>query len=1011
MVLRRPDTLTSFDSIAPSLIQAVEDEVQAIRTSTRVRRVHAYEGRLLFRLGDYSRYRFSIDEDFRAPDDAPVEVIIGDEPPVPATIVRVVPDELIELSLNQFLGDYVREAFIESRLDFIWRRAAERLRVLRDTPPTPFLAEDVLKASSLSEYAEAPLGTWGEPPPDEDQTKAIAHALSHRVTFIHGPPGTGKSRTIGWLVNELVQIGERVLVAAHTNIAVDNALTNALKGETTRGLLPQEQVIRIGEPIEETLKDLRMPEVIRRLTAPLQEQVADLEERSKTLQTEWETLTAEQGRLVRHQELIRTQEMLQVELQSVTTQLTALHAEREEINRQLVLLDTRAPRGFMRLLTGGRYLRRRQRLQERLQSHANVIEQRNGLLRQYVSRLNEAKTAAAQASIPTTPQEYNEWVSLIAQRLQELSEEAERLEVGLNALREQIEETTKEILARAKLVGVTLSKICIEASLYGSRFDTVIIDELSNAPLPFIFVALGLPAKRVVFLGDPKQLPPICLSETEVARFWLAADLYERVPTHQRVTVQLRNQRRMPQAIVELVNSAVYEGKLRTPPEIEAEKLQDLKLPPFADRHIILVDTSSLNPWSAHDQNGSRYNLYSAEIVYEVLIQEILSSIGDVTGSVGIISPYRAQAQLIKKLCRCRLDEKKQRLIRFSTVHAFQGEERDIVVLDLTAGPPARPGFLSEQWERMRNPERSANALTNVRRLLNVGITRAKRRLVIIANRQYFERKLEDSNEFVRYLLANTRARGRWLDGEDYLRVLSASPAGTLRFLNASSFYRCLREDAARCRSSLAIVSPFVTRQRVQDLQDMIRALITRGIRVSVVTRPLSEMDFGVDAVRLLRTWGVEVIYRPRTHEKLTILDNQVAYYGSLNILSYKDTKETMQCLEGEEVVRLIAQFANVLGPLPFGHATSRTERTATAPMTREDCERELKKLRQKIAIQRHVMPYWVLYNNTIEALLDHPPRSEEALYDILEEMGERHLRDALAPFLDEIMAILKHRF
>ena len=83
--------------------------------------------------------------------------------------------------------------------------------------------------------------------------------------------------------------------------------------------------------------------------------------------------------------------------------------------------------------------------------------------------------------------------------------------------------------------------------------------------------------------------------------------------------------------------------------------------------------------------------------------------------------------------------------IDFHTVDSFQGEQRDVIILDLTAGQPSSPGIrLSEKTEFERSGPRPTS---KVRRLLNVAITRTKYQLVTVANKSYFEREFKDRKD------------------------------------------------------------------------------------------------------------------------------------------------------------------------------------------------------------------------------------------------------------------------
>jgi superfamily I DNA and/or RNA helicase len=116
----------------------------------------------------------------------------------------------------------------------------------------------------------------------------------------------------------------------------------------------------------------------------------------------------------------------------------------------------------------------------------------------------------------------------------------------------------------------------------------------------------------------------------------------------------------------------------------------------------------------------SRVNESSARLAAELVLNAANSGIQ----SIGVITPYNEQAKLIGKIMR-ELGLKKE-LAESSTVHRFQGQERDLVILDTTDAAPLRPGVL------LNDPVTAVN-------LLNVSLSRARGKLIVIADIAYFD--------------------------------------------------------------------------------------------------------------------------------------------------------------------------------------------------------------------------------------------------------------------------------
>ncbi len=1026
-----PENLNSFSAIFPSVLQAVRDEIVAIQTSSNVTKIYISNGILMGSIAGNYRYKFELDDDFHSPVDTPVELRINrdDKYLVSGAVARCEPDKLIEVALEKYCGEIIPEAVLESRLDFIWKGAKKRLESYQQSGAG--LIDAFLNASSAETYDQSLREEWGGFLPNDGQRNALGKALGLRVSYVHGPPGTGKTVTIAWLLNELVRRGERVIIASHTNIAVDNALEKSLKLEAVRAAHEQGRVVRLGA-VSPKLQELSEPKVIERMSAGLQRELAELKKKYNEIALNLNSNEEEIQIIQNHRALVNEYSSNSQRLATLERLIPELEEQKKVVQKKFDDLEKRrsvssltdlilwAPRVYQRARVRTRLSRLSSKLDKMRRDRENAINQKT-----------EAARKLQNARLPLEASKFEERMQHVSTDNAHLQIQIAELNRQIQEIQEKIDKVRENVLLNVKVIGATLSKICLEGTREHFRCDTLIIDELSTAPFPFVLVALGLPVKRAVLFGDPKQLPPISISQTAAAKFWLQRDTYE-IIEHNSVSAQLVEQWRMPPSVVELINQRMYDGILRTPPEFEKKKQEELNDLPFEGANVIFVDTTSVNPWCAYDVNYSRYNLYSAEIVAEIISQEIRDAIktGAIksgTVGVGVICPYRAQKKLIKKICEARFKEKIKEYVDFHTVDSFQGEQRDVIILDLTAGPPLLRGLrLSEAAERAQFSD-FPRTISKVSRLLNVAVSRTEKKLIIIANKDYFERKLgEDKHEFVIELIQRATSRLKpqkseasldllsgqkiqgylWIDGEDFLRREIGLPKGVSRFMDESTYYSRLRDDFDQCRTSTVIVSPYLTRNRVEELKPEILRMKRRGVIVTVITKALTEYDYGQDALRLLESLGCVVKQRPKTHEKIVFVDNQIAYYGSLNTLSHRDSKETMYRFEGDQVVELLKQFVGILGPSPRSTTESR-RRESSQWLTRDECGSKLKYERWRIASQRHIPFYAVLYNNTIEALLDNPPSTEEDLYEALQECGERQMQN-LAPFLDEILAILQ---
>lgn len=1022
-----PDFITDASQIK-FVVKAVQDEIEEIQNSPNVRQVLITNGQLIGSIGESFRYKFDMGDEFRSPPDTPIELHIGAEDiVVTGSILRCEPESFVEIALDQFHGKKISEAKLVSRLDFIWKAAEKRLSGLGEIANLNIL-RFALNPIPETIYDASVDENWGEYSPDDEQRNALEESLHQRVTFVYGPPGTGKSQTIGWLVKELIRRGERTIIASHTNIAVDNALQKVCDTREGKNLRDAAEIIRLGEPLNKNLDDLRLPRVIEKKSSGLKQKLDELKKERSIVWESKNSCDEEITILTKYQETHKDRKRLLDYIQSTDRAITEFEKFAKQTEKRLKEIRALiSSRNFFDILL--RLIRGLQanQTEAKLAQYRLVIDERKSQKQKAVNNLEAVAEILRSNNIPLDGDKFESELTALKSQSDELSSTLEIFNSDIQSAQEQLDEIAKNVILQARIIGLTLSKLCIDQSVSKLQWENLIVDELSSAPFPFVLIALTLPSRRAIFFGDPNQLPPISLSKTEYAQKYLQRDTYEIIDQHRKVSRELTTQRRMPVSIVEFVNSAIYDGKLKTPPEFEKQRnkdvLEDEKSPfantPFKDHQVIFIDTSTINPWCAYDQNKnpSRYNLYSAHIISEIIAQEVDEKpewASEDGKKIGIICPYRAQKQLLKKLCHSRLEMSGKSLmldtyIDFHTVDSFQGEQRDVIILDLTAGQPSGPGIrLSEKVEREILGKR---LISKVRRLLNVAITRAKYQLVVVGNKSYFEREFKnDKGEFVLDIIQRASGgKGKHhasIDGEDLLRAQKEAESGYSLFLSENDFYSHLKRDFDNATSSVVIVSPFITQNRVQGLMPQITGMLQRHVKVWIVTRPVEEVEFGIGALRTLEKLGCIVKQRKRTHEKIVIIDNKVAYYGSLNVLSHKDTREVMHRIQGEQITQLLQQFIDVIG-YTSKPSVQQQQKPVSAWLTREECKGKLKHLRWTIASQRHIPYYAVLYNQTIDELLKDPPQVEEALYELLDECGEKQMKH-LGPFLEEILSILQ---
>lgn len=152
-------------------------------------------------------------------------------------------------------------------------------------------------------------------------------------------------------------------------------------------------------------------------------------------------------------------------------------------------------------------------------------------------------------------------------------------------------------------------------------------------------------------------------------------------------------------------------------------------------------------------------------------------------------------------------------------------------------------------------------------------------------------------------------------------------PDGAAGAFTEGTFYPAFAHDLGKAKSSIVLFSPFATAPGTSRWVEHLRGALARGVAVRVVMRPPGEAggalaDEVAELVGELRALGVNVDLRARMHEKIAILDSRVLWHGSLNILSHRDTHESMLRIESAAACEALGRFVST----PTGRKDDRTD-------------------------------------------------------------------------------------
>jgi superfamily I DNA and/or RNA helicase len=296
------------------------------------------------------------------------------------------------------------------------------------------------------------------------------------------------------------------------------------------------------------------------------------------------------------------------------------------------------------------------------------------------------------------------------QQRRELLEEADALKGEAGQLSFYI---TNDIISNAQVIATTLVGAANQA-VRDRKFKTVFIDEAAQALEPATWIPI-LKAQRVIFAGDHCQLPPTIKSQ-QAAKGGLETTLFEKAISRNQADVMLTEQYRMNIAIMTFSSRQFYKGQLEAHPLVATQKMFPDDLP------VEFIDTAGCGYFEQNDnESHSICNKEEAELVvrhfrqYQELVR--LTTGQDELGSIGVISPYRAQTVYLKQLFGFLPDDESANQLTINTVDSFQGQERDIIYISLTrSNEKGIIGFLSDT------------------RRMNVAMTRARKKLVVVGD-------------------------------------------------------------------------------------------------------------------------------------------------------------------------------------------------------------------------------------------------------------------------------------
>jgi DNA polymerase III delta prime subunit/ribosomal protein L37AE/L43A len=816
-------------------------------------------------------------------------------------------------------------------------RDIESARTIREAGPfNADLADGVLRNAGPTDAPVVPIQRALVADLNEAQGKAVQAALSSPISYIWGPPGTGKTQTLSAVMRALFAAEKRALVCSNTNQAVDQVLAKLCDVLTDRGrrkpdaveALRNGWIVRVGAiatdgPLAPWTDWVSLAGVTARKTQDLQTQIAVLEQQAALI--ERRVLPARQT-VQAYQDLdraIAAEAAAERAAREAAENASARRRALDEAQARLSALQTELKAFDDAGAVRRAFMRGRAKIDADLRAVQSALP-----------AAREASDRAASAAASATTTQRDAWRAReiaaaatagkdreAARRAVEAAEaELGPIRTSIGDLRRQVEEIAKTVLAQARVVGATATKLFLSPQTFGS-FSTVIIDEASMLIPAALYNAAGLATERVIVSGDFRQLSPIVSTNERCLQEELGRDVFSLAGIQRdfdakrrdlKRTTLLDEQYRMADPICRLLSQPMYRGRLRTSAQRPEPKL--LAPAPFAGP-LTIVDTSTLGPVAAKDARGSWANLMSALTVRNICRH--LSEAGFATDrdGVGAIVPYAGQRKLIQRM----LADAKLDTITAGTVHRYQGDEKRLIVLDLVDGiGRLLPGL----WHQADQPTDDGA------KLFNVALSRARDHLVIVGDLAWLDRKLPAASLLRQWLhqmqdlgsVVDARSiLAMWPMAEDlrrYGKTLAVDlEAARTGIFDEKDFLAVVQLDMARAKQGIAIWSAFVTPQGVARIADLLRARVRSGVKVRCIVRPPEQNgtigeDAWAEGIRALEGVGATIDIRTSMHEKVVLIDDDTAWLGSLNLLSHAGhTREVMLRVDGKQTALGVAAF------------------------------------------------------------------------------------------------------
>ena len=893
-------------SIIENFISALNIEFEESKKNNVEKQITLENGERGEQLGSKFLYTFFLDQDLRigrAKDDMPVQLIIGDEN-VDASIVSVT-EKKVTISSDRDFGPILHQATLKIDNSYLIEKLKKVYEEFLETK------EGKINLETLRKTLFQIKGKVSEEKPkikketlNDEQFQAVKTSLGSDIVYIWGPPGTGKTHCISKVIESFYYEKKKVLLVSNTNAAVDIVVKNLGDRLYKKDKdFDEGSVLRYGDIVNETLlkkygEYVNVDRAAERLSKKLVEEkkqiekiIADLDDQAKPHKIIIDAFNLVNQLSTQNQSSLQRKSEMEGFLVKANLMIKDADMTIKNYNKLIKEYETK---GFL-----GKIFSENPASQEtKINSKKGVIENINQKKKTYPAEIKKIDLEIHNLERKITTGKkiiVNKNFQNEERLFKDFQDKIDLHGIEVKKINDKIQEVKTEVLKNCRVLAATATKTYLKPEDF-SEYDVVVIDEASMLQLPQAAYAASLSKDKVVLAGDFMQLPPIINtnddhSNYDIVKKYLghAFDFIEvekLISKKTRNVIVLKRQYRMNEKICSIINKYFYNGTLITDVSVKTKEY-----PKFINNNLILVDTSSANPFCVMPAGGSRYNIVHAGAIRNLCVylnnQKLVK---DVT-SVGVCTPYKAQQLFISDLLKeFTLDD-----IVSGTVHRFQGDQKDIVIFDI---PESEGVFPSKLINSTASIEQGA-------KLMNVAFSRSKDILIVFANVTYLQERLP-ATAILRNLIVDLQKRGKVIDVKEIIKLgpfqitskpnLTPSTKINLKddeagIFDENNFESVFENDLKKAKKSIVIFSAFCTEKRTAFWGDILRKKKEEGLKIRVVTRgPANQgplKDTATLGIKSLIKLKINVDLRKEIHQKMVFIDDNILWYGSLNILSY----------------------------------------------------------------------------------------------------------------------------